>query len=167
MKGRREKGRGVGGESGVEKIFWSQTSLGLNAQVSCFSFLHLSFSLPCMGIMMPLRSVLRVSGNRDGATHDACQRQGISICSPSFYSRQEKPCRQGPGGRAVPWETHRPQPARAGVQSRDLWPPTVREALTLDLAEGIKDPHPPVSSIPEFTASTPLNVTRVDLRRPL
>lgn len=35
-----------------------------------------------------------------------------------------------------PGQTHRPQPARASVQSRDGWPPTVREALTLDLAEG-------------------------------
>lgn len=82
----------VGGEGGVENVFWNQTSLGLNAQVSCFSFLHLSFSLPGMGIMMPLRSVLRVSGNEDSTTHAACQRQEISMCNPSFYSRQEKPC---------------------------------------------------------------------------
>lgn len=37
---------------------------------------------------------------------------------------------------------------RAGAQSRDLWPRIVTEALTLDLAEDIQDPHPPVSSIP-------------------
>lgn len=64
----------VGGERGVDKVFWSQTNLGLNAQVSCFSFLHLSFSLPWVGIMMPLGSVLRVSGNEDSTTHAACQR---------------------------------------------------------------------------------------------
>lgn len=55
---------------------------------------------------------------------------------------------------------------RAGVKSTDLWPLMVRAALTLDLAKGIGYSHPLASCIPEFTASKPLNVTRVYLRRP-
>ena len=51
MEGKRERGRvwEVGSEDNVEKIFWSQTSLGLNPQVSCFSFLNFSFSPPVDG----------------------------------------------------------------------------------------------------------------------
>lgn len=47
--------------------------------------------------------------------------------------------------------------SRAGVWSQDLWPQTVRVALTLDLADSVRDSHPP----------EPLNVTRGDSKRPL
>ena len=86
-----EAGREAGvwevvGKGAVERVFcWSQTSLGLNPQVSCLSFLNLSFSLPRMGIRRPHGSVMRVLGNGDSTARVVCQRQEYSICGPSLY----------------------------------------------------------------------------------
>lgn len=82
-----EEGREAGvwevvGKGAVERVFcWSQTSLGLNPQVSCPSFLNLCFSLPRMGIRRPHGSVMRVLGNGQYRTCCLSEAGGLNMWS--------------------------------------------------------------------------------------
>lgn len=98
--------------------------------------------------MIPNWSVVRVIENRDSTACMAFQRWGAHMSFLFLFQVQEtvwvNAQRRGYalGDRAV-------------VRGRDQWPRTVRAALTLDLAKGLRDSHPPVSPIPESTVSKP------------